>query len=131
MQKIESMVEQELLRITFEEVDEHPYFPNCNEFDGENNLNCFYGELKKHLLSDLETSSIKIENKQQALLQIHINQLGEISLMGLDLALKDSTEFQNLLEKQIQKMPKIFPAQKRGLLVNSVYEIPIELKPIN
>lgn len=129
--EVEKLVKSELERISFNQVDQHPYFPNCNEYEEQDNLDCFYQEFKKHLISELDLSSLQIEEHTQLSLIISVNSNGKISLKECQSTNLNNSEIESVFQTQIQKMPQLFPAQKRGVLVSSEYQIPVQLTPTN
>gem|GEM_PF-3279474 len=131
-QEIDQLVESELEQISFNEVDQYPFFPKCNEYDEkQENINCFYQELKHYLSSGLDTLSIELLDQKQYLLIIQVNSDGKVSLKELKSVHENKAKIESIFQHQIQQMPTLFPAQKRGVLVNSEYQVPIYFKPTN
>lgn len=128
-EEVNRLVKSELQQISFNEIDEHPYFPKCNDFDGQANFNCFYKELKKHLLLNLDLKGVSIAEADEVKLQIKVNYQGKTSLVELQTNHPDSIQLHSVFSEQLEKFPKLFPAQKRGVLVNAVYQIPILINP--
>ena len=129
-QEIKRLLENEYNQISFNEVDQYPFFPNCNEYQEKNeNLDCFYSELSKHLTANLDTLPLNATYQNHYVLTIKVDIKGKVILKDVKSSNhQDEFKIKSVLEHQIENMPTLFPAQKRGVLVSSEYQIPLHFK---
>lgn len=120
--------------IDFSSVDTYPSFPKCDSIvTKEAKADCFRKSLHKAIHSELQyyTFMVKDTINEVVMLQIKIDSTGVFSLQQLDYSEKIQQELPDLdsvFKVALQKLPRIFPAIKRGIPVSSTYQIPIKIK---
>lgn len=130
----EEYMEEELKTINWNEVDTYPLFPFCDESEPKaKQQSCFETTLHNHLkgfISNQElVSSVLIEDTLMIHLSISIDSdfiITEIS--GDSLTFITFPELQNQLYESIKSLPKIAPALKRGVPVNTKFVLPLVTK---
>lgn len=119
--------------IDFTSVDTYPLFPNCEEIiDSEKYKNCFYSEIYKQINKLLQPQLFQnIVVKDTILLQLQINKQGKIHLINTkkeDLNTKSEIKkIDSILRVELQKIPPLQPATKRGIPVTTVFTLPLVL----
>lgn len=127
-------MEEELKTINWNEVDTYPLFPDCDESESKSNQQrCFETTLHNHL-NELITkqelvSSVLIEDT--LLIHLSISKNSEFiitKISGDSLTFDTFPELQNQLYESMTSLPKIEPALKRGVPVNTMFVLPLVIK---
>lgn len=128
------IIEQEIDTINFSEVDVYPSFKICDSIiNNEDKKKCFQITIHQYLSQNLKTlmvSSISSKINEKIIIYISIKKNGEITLDEIvcsDYLKKEFPELNQILIHSINQLPRVFPALKRGIPVNSQYQIPIKI----
>lgn len=130
----EEFLKEELKTINWNEVDTYPLFPVCDESESKSNQQrCFETTLHNHL-NELITkqelvSSVLIEDT--LLIHLSISKNSEFiitKISGDSLTFDTFPELQNQLYESMTSLPKIEPALKRGVPVNTMFVLPLVIK---
>ena len=118
--------------VNFSAVDVYPLFLDCNNCDTSEKQNlCFEMELARRLQrafdrqsigsARMESDTIKVELLVNTEGQISIAQIHKPQTMGSELE-----ELDSLLYRSVAELPSVIqPALKRGIPVNSMYQLPV------
>ncbi|MFD1062976.1 hypothetical protein ACFQ1Q_06930 [Winogradskyella litorisediminis] len=129
--KTEDIVSQELQHIDWNAVDSYPTFAMCHtKSEKEENRRCFEQIILGSVNSYLSKQNIIVSEDvdDTIMVKLQINKLGEISV--LDINSKPETQriipaIDSLLIGSISKLPKIYPAIKRGQQVQTEFVLPV------
>jgi hypothetical protein len=128
---VDEILDEEWRTFNWSDVDEYPSFSNC---DSLQNLSlkkeCFITTLSDQISEDLiiNTKTVNRTIQDTVMLRFVISKNGQITLEELivdkniiDLKATINSSF----ESSIDKLPKIFPAIKRGQQVKVKFSLPI------
>lgn len=128
---VAEILDEEWKAFNWSEVDEYPSFITCDTLSTISlKKECFTSTLSNQISVDL-ISNIKIVNRtiqDTVILKFTISKDGKISLdeLILDQNIIDLKKIIDLsFQNSIDKLPKIFPAIKRGQQVNVKFTLPI------
>jgi len=124
----ETIVEEELKSINWNDVDEYPAFSICDS--SENKKVCFEDVLRNRLNTNLSKQNIVVSEdvNDTVLLKIHIDNKGKFSIKDIiysDLTKSQIPELDSLLRHSLDSLPKIYPAIKRGQQVATEFNLPV------
>jgi len=115
-------------------VDTPPSFGRCNSMiDKQEKTDCFYEEIHKELSSSLQEQEIEVRRNinetVEVVITIHADSKVTLkSIQASDALYKQIPEFKKMLEKAIVDLPKMIPANKKGIPVTSEYKLPIRVQ---
>ncbi len=127
------LLEQELKKINWDQVDEYPSFAECDSLNEEaNQQSCFFETLSFQLHSKLKDDSIAKLFPQLDSIQVKVT-ISSNSNLNFEPIISDSIAYNkpqldSLFQLRLTDFPKINPAIKRGVPVNSTFEIPVVLQ---
>src|SRR5690606_34981856 len=107
----ETIVEEELKSINWNDVDEYPAFSICDS--SENKKVCFEEVLRNRLNTNLSKQNIVVSEdvNDTVLLKIHIDNKGKFSIKDIiysDLTKSQIPELDSLLRHSLDSLPKIY-----------------------
>lgn len=120
--------------VDFTSVDTFPSFTVCDSLiDKNKKYNCFRNTIHKKIGEELLTYSLSTKDtiNETIFVDLIIDTKGKVRLEQLNSSEKIKTEFpelDSLLKLSVAKLPKIYPAIKRGIPVTSKYQLPIKIK---
>ncbi len=128
------LVEEELKQIDWHQVEQYPVFKSCAHCDGlQAQQRCFEATLTKWVMEELS-------NKQQALVTdsiddhlvvyFKITRRGEIFVDSLQQSKALEHQLPKLkqwLTQSIENLPEVYPAQKRGVPVQTTFQLPVQI----
>jgi hypothetical protein len=128
---VDEILDEEWRTFNWSDVDEYPSFSHC---DSLQNLSlkkeCFITTLSDQISEDLiiNTKTVNRIIQDTVMLRFVISKNGEITLEEL-MVDKNIIDLKGTInssfESSIDKLPKIFPAIKRGQQVNVKFSLPI------
>ncbi|WP_283641295.1 hypothetical protein [Mesonia mobilis] len=127
----EDLVEEELKELNWQEVEVYPAFEACeNLSETQAKKSCFEQQFALQLHESLQQKKVILSDsiQEKMLLYISINANGKPSLDSLEtsaLIEEKMPQMQSWLQESIQKMPKIYPARKRGIPVKTSFKLPL------
>ncbi|MEZ4793332.1 MAG: hypothetical protein R2783_07695 [Gelidibacter sp.] len=124
----ETIVEEELKSINWNDVDEYPTFSICDSTD--NKKTCFEDVLRNRLNENLSKQDIVVTEdvSDTILLKIHIDNKGNFSIKNIvsnDVTKSQIPKLDSLLRHSFDSLPQIYPAIKRGQQVATEFNLPI------
>lgn len=130
----QEFLEEELKTINWTEVDTYPLFPDCDESEPKiSQQRCFETTLHNHLKKFINNQDLvsSVEINDTLLIHLIISKESEVvitEISGDSLTFETFPELQNHLYKSIASLPKIEPALKRGVPVNTMFVLPLVIK---
>lgn len=130
----EEFLEEELKTITWDDVDTYPLFPECDESESKINQQlCFETSLHNHLKSFIYNQDL-VSNlliHDTLLIHLSISKDSEFfisEIIGDSLTFDTFPELQNQLYESISLLPRVEPALKRSVPVNTQFVLPLVIK---
>lgn len=119
--------------VNFSKVDTSPSFIECKDKIDAERLACFRKTLHQKLSENLANHKIKVKDSIDEVIKVYlsINSKGSISLKEIissDMVKTQIPTIDSLLKVSVDELPKIFPALKRSIPVNTQYELPIRIQ---
>ena len=128
---VNEILDEEWRTFNWSDVDEYPSFSNCDSLQTLSlKKECFIETLSNQISKDLiiNTKTVNRTIQDTVMLRFLISKNGEITLEELivDKNIIDLKEIINSsFESSIDKLPKIYPAIKRGQQVKAKFSLPI------
>ena len=130
----ETFYEEELKMINWEDVDQYPAFPECEHFTEKlEKKNCFETTLSGYVYKKIGSKKI-ITNQDlndTVFLDFNISKSGEI--LNLNIVIDSVIQrkiplLKDWLIQSIDSLPKLIPAYKRGIPVETKFTLPVVIK---
>lgn len=130
--KEETIVAQEKQTIDLETVDEFPSFASCDQFEKEAQKNCFFQTLTNHIYERLSQNELIVSKTIHDTIQVElqIDSLGIIKVFDIQkkaFTANQLPSLDSLIYASIDNLPKVYPANKRGIPVVTKFILPIIL----
>ncbi|PZW38639.1 hypothetical protein LX95_02661 [Mesonia algae] len=125
---------EELKHINWNDVETYPSFPECEKCDEKaKQKRCFEQRLTQIIYENLETHQVVLQDNlhEKVMVVIGVSAKGEVKIASLKASehLKAQLpEFESWLEKAVTNLPKTYPAQKRGIPVNTSFQLPLTIQ---
>lgn len=130
----EEVLELESKTLNWKEVDEYPAFENCkNITELDKARDCFETSVANSVYAYLARQEPIVTEVIDDTIYLHleISRTGKPEIASIDvdtLVTNQIPELKLWLQQSIDSLPKIYPASKRGIPVNSVFTMPIVIK---
>jgi len=130
----DTFYEEEIKAIDWEQVDRYPAFSNCEQFsEKEEQKHCFETTLSRYVHEFVASKNLVTQTDLNSTIQMNftISNLGEISNLSI---VMDSTiqkkipRLKEWLTHSIDSLPKLLPAYKRGIPVETKFQLPVLIK---
>ena len=127
------LINEELRQIDWDNVDSYPFFYTCDESATKAAQKiCFEETLTSHFEKTLNEFEFTLTDKESETVAVIfvIDTLGRINVTSIEKdasVLKQMPEFDGVITQSLKNLPKLAPALKRGIPVNSKYRIPVQL----
>lgn len=127
----ETIYEEEVRAIDWADVDAYPLFENCEEdMDKNRQKTCFIQTINNRLMRNISNQNFIASEELSDTLWIvfEISEKGKvhISKMEMDsMLMKELPHLKNLLLKNIDSLPSVKPAYKRGIPVKTQFTLPV------
>ena len=128
---VDEILDEEWRTFNWSDVDEYPSFSHCDSLQTLSlKKECFITTLSDQISKDLiiNTKTVNRTIQDTVMLRFVISKNGEITLEEL-IVDKNIIDLKGTInssfESSIDKLPKIFPAIKRGQQVNVKFSLPI------
>ena len=129
------LLEQELKKINWDEVDEFPSVLQCDTIkDAEVKKQCFFDYLAQTIQERIGIDTLRIEYPEIDTINVKITVNPDSSLEFETLypndstALADKTKIDSILTSRLSDFPKVEPAIKRGVKVKTQFVLPVIIK---
>ncbi len=120
--------------IDYNKVDVLPSFTFCDSImDVDKKNRCFKNNLYKHLSSFMLSHTFEVSDgiNETVAVKLMIDNKGMATLVSIKssaIVKQQLPMLDSLINESIRTLPKFSPAQKKGIPVPTVYEIPIVIK---
>ena len=129
------LLEQELKKINWDEVDEFPSVLQCDTIkDAEIKRQCFFDFLAQTIQERIGIDTLCIEYPEIDTINVKITVNPDSSLQfetqypNDSIALADKTKIDSILTSRLSDFPKVEPAIKRGVKVKTQFVLPVIIK---
>jgi len=133
----EELLQQELKKINWAEVDEFPSVSTCDSIiDKATRKQCFFDYLSQKIQEKLATDTLKVLYPNLDTIQVKITVYPDSKLKFEPYFPKDNMDYDtikidSIMQSKLADFPLVEPAIKRGLKVKSEFIIPVILKNEN
>jgi len=130
----EKLVQDELKTIDWKSLDTYPSYDSCDDYSTKVlRKKCFEKETSKHIYRSLSEHKVTLKDSvhEKIELTIAISAKGKPSLdkAVIPKALKNEIpDIREWLEGAVTGLPKIYPAEKRGVPVSSKFKLPLVIE---
>lgn len=130
----QTLVEEELQSINWNDVDVYPSFANCEELSGNTDKkNCFQNTLISHINKNLSQHVLVVSEtiNDTVLLTLNCSSAGQLSIEHIKIKPETQAQLQNIdsiILSGLDSLPKLFPAIKRSQPVATQFTLPIVIK---
>lgn len=120
--------------VDFSSVDTSPSFSICDSIiEKEPKTNCFRKTIHKSIAEELQRHVFAIEHAidETILVYIKIDAKGIPRLVQIDasnLVKQQLPNLDSILQNAVNKLPKLYPAIKRGIPVETQYQLPLKIQ---
>ncbi|NND14949.1 MAG: hypothetical protein HKN89_01345 [Eudoraea sp.] len=131
--RTQKLVAKEMEGIDWNTLDHYPLFDECDELmTAETQRNCFEESLVKKLSEGLAEYDLVLEDQVSTIIYIDllVDMEGTIKVADMERnpeILAQLPDFNRMIQREVNELPKVEPALKRGVPVNVKFRIPIEL----
>jgi hypothetical protein len=129
------LLEQELKKINWDEVDEFPSVLQCDTIkDAEIKKQCFFDYMAQTIQERIGIDTLRIEYPKIDTINVKITINTDSSLQfetqytNDSIALADKTKIDSILMSRLSDFPKVEPAIKRGVKVKTQFVLPVIIK---
>lgn len=129
------LLEQELKKINWDEVDEFPSVLQCDTIkDAEVKRQCFFDYLAQTIQERIGIDTLRFEYPEIDTINVKITVNPDSSLEFETLypndstSLADKTKIDSILISRLSDFPKVEPAIKRGVKVKTQFVLPVIIK---
>ena len=130
----DTFYEEEIKAIDWDQVDSYPAFSNCEQFsEKEEQKKCFETTLSQYVHEFVASKNLVTQSDLNSTIQMNftISNLGEISNLSIvmDSSIqKKIPRLKEWLTHSIDSLPKLLPAYKRGIPVETKFQLPVLIK---
>ncbi|MCL7763614.1 hypothetical protein MPF19_09325 [Polaribacter sp. Z014] len=120
--------------VDFSSVDTFPSFKGCDAIiDKQQKADCFRTTIHQKIGEELQQHNLSVKDSINEIVYVDvlINSEGVFSLDTIQSSenlKKELPELDSLLKASVEKLPKIYPANKRGIPVTTKYRLPIRIQ---
>ncbi|MGB3142693.1 MAG: hypothetical protein WBB24_01180 [Maribacter sp.] len=131
--RTQELIHEELGQVDWNSVDSYPFFYSCDESATKTaQRTCFEETLTSHFQETLNEFEFTLTDKESETVAVIfvIDTLGRINVTAIEKdasVLKQMPEFDGVISQSLKNLPKLAPALKRGIPVNTKYRIPVQL----
>lgn len=129
------LLEQELKKINWEEVDEFPSVLLCDTVkDAEIKRQCFFDYIAQTIQERIGIDTLRIEYPEIDTINVKVTVNPDSSLQfetqyqNDSIALADKTKIDSIFTSRLSDFPKVEPAIKRGVKVKTQFVLPVIIK---
>ena len=130
----QDILQEELQSFNWNEVDVYPSFSNCDTaMSKEAKETCFQNTITSSITSSISQEYIVVSTaiNETVTIDFSIDETGIAKVLAIkasDALYKEIPEFDAIIYKTIEDLPKIFPATKRGQQVKTQFKLPINVQ---
>lgn len=122
--------------INYNRVDVYPIFCDCEDYSENNDQKaCFEASLSNRLSELLNKNNLRVKERvnDTTRVQLFIDRTGKASVVSIDSPAPITVQLpalDSIIKNSVAQLPKIKPAVKRGILVNSQYNLAIIIRTL-
>ena len=130
----EELIQEEMKGLDFANLDTYPTFKSCDSVSSNAAVKrCFEAEVTKHIYEVLGQHDVTLKDSiyEEINLVIVVSSKGEPSIDQADVSaeLKEQIpDIRKWLDEGVSGLPKIYPAEKRGVPVSSKFKLPLVIQ---
>ena len=127
----DDIVREEIQSIDWNDVDRYPLFESCDETaPREEQKACFREEFVQHFYKTLSNHQLVVRRNltDTVKVQLLINNKGDVSIDKSKTTEELLPALDGLMELTVSRLPKVYPALKRDIPVNTRVVMPVVLK---
>ena len=131
--RTQRLVAKEMEQIDWNTLDHYPLFVECDELmTAETQRRCFEESLVKKLSNGLSEYDLIFKDQVNTVIYIDliVDMEGKIKVADIERnsdVLAQIPDFDRIIQREINELPQVEPALKRGVPVNVKFRVPIEL----
>jgi hypothetical protein len=131
------LLEQELKKINWDEVDEFPSVLQCDTIkDAEIKRQCFFDYLAQTIQERIGIDTLQMLYPEMDTIEVKVTINPDASLQfepqfSKDSVAYDKTKIDSILTDRLSDFPKVEPAIKRGIKVKTQFVLPVIIKVEN
>tara|TARA_B100001939_G_scaffold211768_1_gene182197 strand:- start:284 stop:766 length:483 start_codon:yes stop_codon:yes gene_type:complete len=128
---VEEFINEELKSFNWNEVDMYPVFENCLELNNISQKNkCFVETITNNFTANLKKNNLVLNRTlvDTVNMVLMVDKSGLISIKTINISeknLKYKEVINSSFNNTISKLPKLYPAIKRGQQVDVIFTLPI------
>ncbi len=128
------LLEQELKKINWKEVDEFPSVLQCDTIkDAEIKRQCFFDYLAQTIQERIGIDTLQMLYPEMDTIEVKVTINPDASLQfepqfSKDSVAYDKTKIDSILTARLSDFPKVEPAIKRGIKVKTQFVLPVIIK---
>ncbi|MCF8319708.1 MAG: hypothetical protein K9I35_00695 [Flavobacterium sp.] len=128
------LLDKELNAINWNEVDEFPYFSECDKIKDESlQKQCFFEFLTQTIQEKLTSDTLASLYPELDTIEVKVTVFPNSTMKFEPQFPKDSTAYDtikidSILQSRLVNFPKVHPATKRGLPVKTQFILPVIIK---
>jgi len=128
------LLDKELNAINWNEVDEFPYFSECDKIKDESlQKQCFFEFLTQTIQEKLTSDTLASLYPELDTIEVKVTVFPNSTMKFEPQFPKDSTAYDtikvdSILQSRLVNFPKVYPATKRGLPVKTQFILPVIIK---
>jgi len=128
------LLEQELKKINWDEVDEFPSVLQCDTIkDAEIKRQCFFDYLAQTIQDRIGIDTLQMLYPEMDTIEVKVTINPDASLhfepqFSKDSVAYDKTKIDSILTARLSDFPKVEPAIKRGIKVKTQFVLPVIIK---
>lgn len=129
----QKLVDRELKGIDWNDVDQYPLFEECDEVEAKTaQRECFEKTLLMHLTLTLHDFEFVLNKDFEDTIYVDflVDKEGSLSVIEIEenAAVREQIpEFNGIITQSLRSLPRLEPALKRGIPVNTKFRIPLVL----
>ena len=131
----QELLEQELKKINWEEVDDFPSVLQCDTIkDVEIKKQCFFDYITQTIQERINIDTLRVEYPEIDTINVKITVNPDSSLQfetqfqNDSIPFADKTKIDSILTSRLSDFPKVEPAIKRGVKVKTQFVLPVIIK---
>lgn len=132
--RTQEQIDEKMLGIDWSTVDSYPLFDSCDEgVTKDEQKKCFEETLASHFQETLSEFEFTLTDKESEIVEVIfvIDIMGRINVINIEKdasVLTQMPEFDGVITQSLKNLPKLAPAIKQAIPVNTKYRIPVQLK---
>jgi hypothetical protein len=130
----QSLVEEEMQNIKWDDVDVYPTFANCEELSSNaDKKNCFQNTLISHINKNLSEYVLVVSEtvNDTVVLTLNCSNSGQLTIKNIKIKPQTKAQIQSIdsiILSGFDSLPKLYPAIKRSQPVATEFTLPIVIK---